>query len=227
MKTKKQFIFVLYIISIISITSCNKEDNPLTPTPAPIPTPITPPTPSKTFLNLTFNKTNSYFSTDGSMNSPVDSNQAKTITSKIDITYIFNFDYIEPGFFDPIARSQVWYWNEYYKPWLNTAVETRYYTTTLTIFDFDEAQADQSKISTYFSDSNTLLAPHGIFPTGSCIGGRRSHNPLSITLTDEPVFAFKNTTSGKRGLLRIRSDQAEIWPFPFDSNTKVDIIIEN
>ena len=220
MKTINQIILTLLTISIVSITSCKKDDDSTAPTP----TPTT--TASKSFLNFTFNTTNAYFSTDGSMTAPVDESQAKTITSKVDITFIYNFDYFEPGFFDPKARSQNWGWDEYYKPWLSTAVETRYYSTTLTKADFDAAQTDQSKIATYFSNSSTVLAPHGIFPTGSCIGGRDS-GPSS-TLSQGQVFGFKNTTSGKRGLLYIRTDQSSGWPFPIsNSNTNVDIIREN
>ena len=206
---------MLFGVAIV-FSSCNKDDNSETSTA------------SKTFLVLTFNKTNAYFSTDGSMKVPVDSNQAKTITSKIDITFIFDYEHFEPGFFDPKARSQDWPWNKYNLPWLSTAVETRYYVTNLTEEDFYAAQADQSKIATYFSNSSTVLAPHGIFPTGSCIGGGMTSNPISITLTEGQVFGFKNTSSGKRGLLYITYNQYFGWPIPIDNfNTKVDIIREN
>ena len=90
MTPKFKIILMLLTISTLSITSCKKDDD--------LPTPSPTPTASKSFLNLTFNTTNAYFSTDGSMSTPVDSNQAKTITSKIDITFIFNYDYTKPGF---------------------------------------------------------------------------------------------------------------------------------
>lgn len=218
MKAKILFLLMLFSLSIVLISGCKKDDEEETPTV----------TPAKSFPNLTFNPASAYFSTNGTMTAPVDSNQAKTITSKIDITFIYNFDYFEPGFFDPIARSQVWYWDEYYQPWLSTAVETRYYTTSLTKADFDAAKNDQSKIATYFSLSGTALAPHGIFPTGSCIGGRQSGSPESVLLTEGAVFGFKNTSTGKRGLIYIRTDQSYGWPNAFvDVDTKVDIIREN
>lgn len=111
--------------------SCEKNDETTT-------------TSSKIFEYLTFNTTNAYFSTDGSMTSPVDSNQAKTISDK-----------------------------------------------------------------------------------GSCIGGRQTDDPTSITLSEGQVFVFKNTASGKRGLLYIRTDQYTGWPLPvYNANTKVDIIRE-
>ena len=207
------------MISIVSFTGCKKDDDDSTP-----PTPPT--TASKAFIDITFTKSNAYFSTDGSMAAPVDSNQAKTITNKIDITFIYNSSYTEAGFLDPIARSQVWYWNDYYLPWLNTAIETRFYSTSLTKADFDAAQTNEAKIAEYHSSPNTVLAPHAIFPNGSCIGGRQSSNPNSLLLAEDRVFAFKNTASGKRGLLYIRADQAIGWP-TINSPTKVDILREN
>ncbi|MEA3497106.1 MAG: hypothetical protein U9R42_13850 [Bacteroidota bacterium] len=221
MKTNVIFVTML----CISLLSCNKED-------------VEPnnnnnnnnnATAALAFADLTFNTTNAYFSTNGSMTSPVDSNQAKTITDIIDITFIFNYDYTKPGFFDPVARSQEWYWDDYYSPWLSNAVETRYYTTNLTKAKFDDATADQSKIGAYFADTSSIvLAPHGLFPTGSCIGGRHTYSPSSATLSQGQVFGFKNTSSGKRGLLYIRTDQYSGWPIPISSfDTKVDLIREN
>ncbi len=181
---------------------------------------------SKTFTNITFTTRNAYFSTNGTMTAPVDSNQAKTMTNKIDITFIYNYDYSEAGFFDPKARAQTYYWNGYYKPWLSTGVETKYYSTNLSKTDFDAAQKDQSKIATFFSQPTTIIAPHGIFPTGSCIGGRQTDDPTSLLLAQGAVFIFQNVSSGKKGLLYIRTDQPFGWP-SFSSDTKVDIIREN
>ncbi len=204
---------MLLIISIVSITSCEKDEVSSTPKV------------SKSFINISFNPTNAFFSTDGSMTTPVDSTIAKTVTSKIDITFIFDDGYYEPGFFDPKARAQVWDWDDFYLPWLSTGVETRYYSTTLTKADFDAAQADQSKIATFFKDTAIVkIAPHDIFPLGSCIGGKVS----ASSLEKDMVFGFKNTASGKKGLLYIRTDQGYGWPMPlFSYSTKVDIIREN
>ncbi len=218
---RKHLTSVIFIaVCAVLIISCKKDDAP-----APTPTPIA----AKSFINVTFNPTTAaYFSTNGTMTAPVDSNQAMTISNRIDITFIFDYSYTEPGFFDPKARSQVWYWNDYYKPWLSNAVETRFYSTTLTKTQFDEAKADETKIATDFSASSVVLAPHAIFPTGSCIGGRVSSGPTSLTLSQGQVYAFKNTVSGKRGLLYIRTDQYANWPIPIsNTNTKVDIIREN
>lgn len=217
---KVKFLSLL-LVSLVAVSSCKKNEEP-EPEPAPTPTATAP----KKFLNLTFNPQTAYFSTDGSMSAPVDSNTAKPISNKIDITFFFNYDYTEPGFLDPKTRSQHWYWDEYYHSWLSNSVETRFYTTSLTKTDFDAAAADQSKIAGHFS--NATLAPHAIFPTGSCIGGRQSSNPTSVTLSMGQVYLFKNSVSGKRGMLYIRTDQSQFWPMPIsDTNTKVDIIREN
>ena len=200
--------------------SCKKSSDDDTPTPTPAPTA------AKSFENLSFDATHAFFSTNGSMTAPVDSTHAFSISNKIDITYIYNFDYDEPGFFDPVARSQSWYWHDYYRAWLSNGVVTRYYGTSLTRADFDAAKADQSKIGTYFT--GLVLAPHSIFPVGSCIGGRVDFTAGSLSLYMDAVFAFKNTASGKRGLIYIRNDQPLGWPNYIVSNgTKVDIIREN
>jgi hypothetical protein len=211
----KNNLKILMLLCVV-IMSCKKEETTTTTTTA-----------AKTYENLTFNLKNAYFSTDGSMTVPVDSNKAKSIASKIDITFIYNYDYDQPGFFDPKARSQNWYWDGYYNPWLSTAVETMYYSTKLTKVQFDEAKVAEGKIATYFSDASVALVPHHIFPKGSCIGGRQATN-LTIPLKEGSVFGFKNKASGKRGLLYIRTDQVDFWPmYIISSNTKVDIIREN
>lgn len=212
----KANIFLLAMLCV-AIASCNKDDDGDKGGV----------TAAKSFENVIFNTTDSYFSTDGSMTAPVDETEAQPIVNKIDLTFIYNHDYYEPGFFDPIARSQDWgSWADYRKAWLSAGVETRYYSTTLTKAQFDTARADQSKIAAYFSDTTSVvLAPHGIFPDGSCIGGRQNN---SVLLAMGKVFGFKNTLSGKRGLLYIRTDQGPLWPSPvYNFNTKVDLIREN
>jgi hypothetical protein len=183
------------------------------------------------FDNIIFNQENAFFSTDGSMTAPVDSNTAKTISSKIDFTYIVNWDVTEEGFMDPKARSQHWYWDDYYSAWLSNSVETEIYSTALTTADYDAAKSDQSKIGECFSKSTTVLVPHYIFGEGTCIGGRQCSDPNtgenSIMLSHDKVFAFKNVASGKRGLFYFPTGQVQAWPEPFLSDdTKVNIIRE-
>lgn len=211
-------------IALTTVFSCKKKSS----TPDPSPTQVATPTAAKSFVNLSFSPTLAYFSTNGTMTTPVDSVQAKlsTMTNKIDITYIYNNDYSKPGFIDPNTRSQHWYWDEYYLSWLSAGVQTNYYSTTLTKSDFDAAKSDESKIGTCFSSSSTVLVPHAIFPTGTCIGGRQSSSPTSVLLSANAVFAFKNTSSGKRGLIWIHSSQGTGWPWG-NNVTKVDIIREN
>lgn len=217
MKTKTKQLLMLLTTGVLALASCKKEkvnENESADVNG-----------IKTFHNITFTPTQAYFSTNGTMSAPVDSTQAKSIVNKIDITFIYDADYTEAGFLDPKVRSQEYYWNDHYKPWLNAGVETKYYSTNLTKSDFDAAQQDPSKIAGFFSNSSTVLAPHAIFPAGSCIGGRQSNNPTSITLSPGQVFIFLNVSSSKRGLIYIRTDQAQGWPW-MSSSTKVDIIRE-
>ncbi len=180
-------------------------------------------------FDVIFTNSNRYFSSDGSMNNPVNETSALGIVNKIDITYIYNNDYSEPGFMDPLARTQEYYWNDYYEPWLTDAVETIYYKTNLGKEDFDLAKTDESKINEFFSDNTIMeIAPHAIFPTGSCIGGRQSHNPDSELLGKYLIFGFKNKVSEKKGLIFIHSNQDTGWPLALIShNTRVQIIREN
>ena len=215
---KNYFLKALMIIPMALLMSCSQDNESSNTTNDE----------AISFQNLTFNETNAYFSSDGSMSAPVNESQAAAMPHHIDITFIYNYDYFEPGFFDPKARSQDWYWDDYHESWLSTAVETQYYATTLTKADFDAAATQESLIAEYFAETTTVLAPHAIFPTGSCVGGRESYDPLSVLLTEGAVFGFKNVSSGKRGLIYIRTDQSPAWPIAFaDSNTKVDLIREN
>lgn len=219
MKTK---LLILATCCVV-FNSCKKKTTTADPEPDPGPT-VAP----YTFEGVTFNDKTAYFSSDGSMTTPVDSTAAKAISSKIDLSFFFNFDYTQPGFLEPVTRAKEWYWNEYKKTWLSNAVETRFYATALTKTDFDAAKADRSKIATYYAASTVTLAPHAIFPTGTCIGGRQTSSPTSVILQKGQVFIFKNTASGKRGLLYIRTDQYNAWPVPIqNTNTKVDIIRES
>jgi len=232
-KMKLKLVLACCILggSIMIMDSCSKgSDQSLNLTSTAPPTTTNPnATPAKSFTGITFNPTtNAYFSTNGTMTAPVDSNAAKVISNKIDITFIYDFGYSEPGFLDPVARSQHWYWDGYFKSWLSNAVVTRFYSTNLTKAQFDAAASDQSQIATYFADASVVLAPHVIFPVGSCIGGRVTGSPPSLSLGMGKVYGFKNTGSGKRGLLYIRMDQATGWPdYIVSTNTNVDIIREN
>ena len=155
---------MIFLIFCVVFSACKKEELITDDTEIENNT-NTNPTAALVFEKLKFNNKIAYFSTDGSMSEPVDSNLAKNIVGKIDITFIYDYDYSEPGFFDPIARSKEWYWNTFHLPWLNDAVETQYYSTDLSKDQFEEAKSNQSKIGIYFSDNASfVLAPHAIFP---------------------------------------------------------------
>ena len=217
-KTILAGLMMMAFITLIAIQGCKKENSAAS---------VTAP---KVFKGIGFNTTsNAYFSTDGSMVKPVNETQAKTMASKIDFRYIFYFSDAEPGFIDPKTCAQHNYWDEYYSTWSGASVQTIFYGTNITKAQFDEAALDQSKIGTYLSDvANATPAPHAIFPAGSCIGGRVSSGPSSLTIRKGKVFGFKNVVSGKRGLLYISTQQAQDWPMPIlDNATSVDIIREN
>lgn len=208
------------IFLLAMLFACKKEEQPA-PEPAPVPIPCL------SYTALQFNKVNAYFVTGDTLKTPVDSTTAKKLAAKIDITFFFDSVYTEPGFMDPLARSKDWTWNDYKTSWLKEAKETRFYSTVLTKSDFDATRADTSRLSAIFASASTKPAPHAIYPTGACIGGRSSTNPASLKILKEKVFAFRSMAGNKRGLLYIRTDQPAGWPLPvLGTTTKVDIVRE-
>lgn len=191
---KKYAYFNAIVFVLLVLASCSKDepvDNGSNGTPVA----------ARKFENVVFSKNNAYFSTDGSMTMPVDSNTAKGFSAKIDITYTYDSDYWAAGFLDPVTRSQVWYWDNFYASWLSNATETQYYSTKLNKVQFDQASADQKKIGEFFSDTSVKVTPHFIFPEGSCLGGRSA----VAEITNGTIWGFKNVASGKRGLILIKS----------------------
>lgn len=224
---KNYFILLTALGALLS--SCNKDDEPTDPViedSSPTPTDNS----SLTFRNLNFTATYSYFSTDGSMTIPVDSNEAKLETASIDISFIQANEIHAVGFMDPIVQSQnIWDSDEYFTLWLDGAVETRYFITSLEKVHFDSAQADQNKISVYLSDSSVTSAPHNIYPVGSSVG------IIEPSTYAEPVergdvFGFENTSTGKLGLIYIHEEQRFLWPTNntgTSNETVIDIIREH
>jgi hypothetical protein len=172
--------------------------------------------------------TNDPFFTRPMMLSELDSTQL----SHVDILYIWDYGYDQPGFMDPATAAQVWYWNTdvYYFPRLAYSQKTIYYVTNLSEAQFDSAKANPALIDTFFTKRGFEEAPHAIFPNGSCIGGRPSGPPGVPSKSDlkrRQVYGIKNAKTGKRGLLHIRADQRSDWPIPsIDFKTLTDIITE-
>jgi hypothetical protein len=215
---------LLLLSACIVLGSCKKDDpDPVTPTP-----PAPPVVAALSFTAVNFSVATPYFSTTSGMQQPVDLSTAQGMAGQIDISYIYSGDYGQPGFLAPYTRSKEWYWNNFHQPWLSVADSTQLYATSLTPAQFNSARTNAALMATYFADTSLMhLAPHAIFPTGTCIGGRQSFNPTSVLLQRERVFGFRNHVTGKRGLLFIRNDQAQYWPENIISNaTKVDIIRE-
>lgn len=213
--------FLSYIlIGGIAFSGCKSED------PEPPSTPAPSGTAALTFSDMTFNSTNAYFSTTNGMTQPVTAAAAQPMAADIDITFIYTGDYSAVGFLAPLTRSQVWYWNQYNQPWLSIADSTELFATTLTAAQFTAAKSNAALIGTYFSNATSVYsAPHAIFPTGTCVGGRQSSNPASFDLSQGTVVGFKNHVTGKRGLIKIAENQQAYWE-EITSVTKVDIIRE-
>jgi hypothetical protein len=148
----------------------------------------------------------------------------------VDMMFIYNTDYWEPGFIDPTTAAQHWYWDDYYSPWLDSSVQTNFYITSLSADDFNAAKASPSLLTTYFSDSTKVRpGPSSIFPVGSTIGGRQSSTDpvwgVNSEFKKDKIFGFKNVKSGKLGLIHVSTSQESGWPAPLTShNTYVDIL---
>lgn len=180
------------------------------------------------FSAINFLDNDQSFSTfDTSFKTPIQIYQLLPQQKKnVDILYIHDYLYDEPGFMDPYTAAQEWYWNSdiYYHPELDSSVKTIFYVTNLNKLQFDSVKSNSTFFDKYFTGEYIHLAPHDIFPPGSCIGGRGGYSDLKRGR----IFAFKNEFSGKRGFLYIRDDQENGWPdFAVNSfSTKVDITKE-
>ncbi|MGZ5282745.1 MAG: hypothetical protein ACXWEY_10765 [Bacteroidia bacterium] len=209
----KNIVFPALLLLFVSLQSCNKGEDPNSETPS---------TPAKSYDKLKFTFDNQFFSTE-SGTVPLDSVAAQQVASTIDFTFIYNTDYMSKGIMDPVTRSKDYYWDDYRRPWLSAAKETRLYDTKLTKSDFDAAKNDQSKIGAHFKDSTmVILAPHGIFPSGTCIGGRISSSPQSLSFRKDHVYGFKILSTGKMGFVYVHKDQ----PSDFSATTYMDLIKE-
>lgn len=75
------------------------------------------------------------------------------------------------------------------------------------------------------------LVPHPVYSNGSCIGGINLPSTWDpITIFDGDVYGFKQTNSGKRGLICIRETYylSSTEPDPgIPYFARVDIIIEH
>lgn len=180
------------------------------------------------FFDVIFANSKKYFSTDGSMTNPVSRNTAMNsgIANKIDITYTYEAVDDDPGFMDPVTRSQsIFGWRTYHQPWLDVAVETVFYIAAITIEEYNEAKLDESKIGEFFLDDKMEISTGGSnFPNGSSIGESISTWQLLKTRR----FGFKNLSTGKRGIIFIHATQNQYWPDFIENNeTKVQILREH
>ena len=224
----KPQLTLLPVLFVFIICSCSKPSDPV-----PVVTSNTISWDGLVFGRYTYGHDNSYFSTiDTSFRTPLNASQAQPKADKIDLVYIYNSGYSAPGFMDPYTLTQHWYWDEYYTPWLTNAYHTKFYMTKLSKLQYDSAKADGSKFQVYFSDTTKVyVAPHRIFPIGTCIGGRGFCAGVAdcaindISLVRGKVYGF--ISNNKKGFIYVRTDQNPGWPTNIiNADTKVDIVKE-
>jgi hypothetical protein len=196
-----------------------------------------------TFINVngstkevnTLPRNEQYFSTvDPTVTQPIGETEARKRIDKIDLVYFYVHDYSDIGFIDPVTASAKWYWDYVNKPWLASALKTNFYITKLTKPQFDSARSNTAMLDKYFKDTLSVrLAPHRIYPNGTCIGGRNAGDMVDPVLKKgselkkREVYGFMNVVSGKKGLIYIRPDQVEYWDVRLwvsGNPTVVDII---
>lgn len=178
------------------------------------------------YYKFAFNMDKLYFATDGSMDVPITKREAQISEhlEKIDLTFIYENSWSDPGFMDPIARSKSYYgWEHYYEPWLDGSIETVFYSKEFSANQFELAKQDQSKIDEYFNLTEMKPTESYISPDGCYIGSRRS----KTTLKKDKAYGFENKVSGKRGLIYISKNQGYSWPNAIETtDTNVEIIRE-
>lgn len=178
------------------------------------------------YFELIFTTENKYFSTNGTMNAPVNASTAQNsnLVPIIDITYGWEYIDQEPGFMDPITRSQlISGWTEYHEPWLSGAVQTQFYAPSISIAQFEAAIEDQSLIEVYFNDLGLELTQCNNIPNGSFVGDNFSETDIDRFR----AYGFMNVESGKKGFIYIHGNQDNGWPLPILSlDTRVEIIRE-
>jgi hypothetical protein len=178
------------------------------------------------FSSLNPGDANQYFSTrDTSFHGPMPKiSLTDAQMANVDILYIYDADYDMHGFMSPHTAGQEFYWNNgyYYYPWLSSSHETIFLDApNLSTVDMNHLVADPSLFDGMYHNLSPT-ASDGIFPAGTCIGGRGV-----AYFAKGQVFGL-SFDNGKRGFLLIRPDQEYGWPdFPITGfRTKVDLIVE-
>jgi hypothetical protein len=178
------------------------------------------------FSSLKYDDANQYFSTrDTSFHHPMPKGSlTATQMANVDVLYIYDNDYSAHGFMSPYTAGQEWYWNNeyYYYPWLSSSHETIFLNASNLNSENISSLSEDPSLFDELYENLYPVASNGIFPAGTCIGGRNV-----ATFKKGQVFGllFDN---GKRGFLLIRPDQENGWPnFAITGfRTKVDLIVE-
>ena len=152
--------------------------------------------------NIQFSPYKLFFSTNGQWTKATDSTLAIPKVSQIDFVFLFNFSESSCCLIDPITRSQL-PTSYSQRTWLSTAIKTKFYSTNLTVAQFEATKSDQSKIGQYFANTNLVqLASAGSFPEGTAYGNLQDDSQSIIA---DKIIGFQNVISGKRGLIWVIS----------------------
>lgn len=152
------------------------------------------PTAPKLFSSVTFSNNSGFLASNtASATAGTDSSIAKGNASSVDITYFYSSSTSFHSFISPLTRKgSAYQGSAAYQSW--GAVQTIWKTTTLSTTDFD-AVDDQTALAGLYN--NGTLSTYSGNGDGERIGG----SDFAVG----KVFAFKNTTSGKYGIVKITS----------------------
>ena len=219
----KKLFFTVLAFALLSLTYCTKDNNDDPDNTGgdnsggKLP---------KVFYNVKFTPDTMFFSTDGDTAVAMNMNDAKKVSSTIDITFVWDNNEEKSIFVDPIIRSDrsTFWWDNYVCPWLKDAHKVLWYYSNMDVLKqsqlFSAASYDVSKIAEFFADTaNLKLTPkQGIAPEGGVAGGLYDYPLVKYS----QIFAFQRMSDGKRGLLKVEA-VGGIWDW---SGVKASIIRE-
>ena len=205
----KRLAFTILALALLSLSYCTKDNNDESNDPGgdngntKLP---------KVFYNVRFTPDTMFFSTDGDTAVAMNINDAKKVSSTIDITFAWD-DEETSVFVDPIIRTDrsTFWWDKYICPWLKDAHKVVWYYSNMDVLKqrqlFSVASSDASKIAEFFADTANLklTKKQGIAPEGGVAGGRDVYPQVKYN----QIFGFKRMSDGKRGLLKVEG--VSIW----------------
>jgi hypothetical protein len=153
--------------------------------------------------------------------------------ANVDLVYVYEYSGGMPGFLDPVSAStehvthDAYNTDYWYFPELANSKQTIFYQIGLNRGDMDSIMLHPELFDQYWNNGDagfmTMAESSGTFPQGAIVGAKFGY----VSLAKRLMIAFKNVTSGKRGLMYIRTDQAYGWPdYIISDHTRVDILKE-